>query len=411
MKKDNAIEINNLSKKYYRGAIREWSLRGGRGRIKEMLIPGNLFLKNKKEAFWALRNIDLTVQKGEILGIIGNNGSGKSTLLKILAGITPPTEGRIEINGRIAPMLELGAGFHGDLTGRDNVFLNGAIIGMNRKEIEKHYGEIMEFSGIATFAATPLKYYSSGMRIRLAFSIAAFLQPEILLVDEVLAVGDIAFQQKCIAKMEEKASEGVTILFVSHDLEAVKRLCKRCIYIENGEINSAGNTNKILQQYLSYQALDQINRTEIKRTTSKPLYISKIILEKGQREYFNYEEIPIQIQLKNSEIIYGQNQIWMDIKDSSQKTIIQTGYDISDSLKLNSSYFDLHMNIPAHTLLPGKYTIKTGIWEINGWKEIDIAEEMLEFEVKHTLKIKQSNDDIPVIDGNWSVSNANINDN
>lgn len=204
-----------------------------------------------KEEFWALRNIDLHVQRGEIIGIIGSNGAGKSTLLKILTGITPPTEGEIIMRGRVASLLEVGTGFHPELTGRENIFLNGAILGMPRNEIAKKFDEIVAFSGVEKFLDTPVRYYSSGMYVRLAFSVAAHMEPDILLVDEVLAVGDADFQKKCLGKMGEVVREtGRTILFVSHNMAAIEKLCSKCVLIEGGKVKMVGSTKDVIDFYL-----------------------------------------------------------------------------------------------------------------------------------------------------------------
>lgn len=201
--------------------------------------------------FWSLRNVSFDVAKGEVVGIIGRNGAGKSTLLKIITGITEPTEGRIEIYGRIASLLEVGTGFHQELTGRENIYLNGAILGMRRQEIDSKFDEIVAFSEVEQFIDTPVKFYSSGMRVRLGFSVAAHLEPEILLIDEVLAVGDAAFQKKCLGKLNNVAtSEGRTVLFVSHDMAAILSLCHRTIFLENGQKVSEGKTDQIVQQYM-----------------------------------------------------------------------------------------------------------------------------------------------------------------
>jgi lipopolysaccharide transport system ATP-binding protein len=202
------------------------------------------------EEFWALRDISFSVQPGEVVGIIGRNGAGKSTLLKILSRITEPTSGRIALRGRVASLLEVGTGFHPDLTGRENIFLNGAILGMQRKEITRKFDEIVAFAEVERFLDTPVKRYSSGMYVRLAFAVAAHLEPEILIVDEVLAVGDAQFQKKCLSKMQNvAANEGRTILFVSHNLAAVKQLTSRCIYLVRGELAAAGPTGQILDRY------------------------------------------------------------------------------------------------------------------------------------------------------------------
>jgi lipopolysaccharide transport system ATP-binding protein len=203
-----------------------------------------------KEEFWALKNVNFTINQGEIVGIIGHNGAGKSTLLKILSQITPPTEGEITLNGRVGSLLEVGTGFHPELTGRENIFLNGAILGMSRKEIAEKFDKIVEFSGVDKFLDTPVKYYSSGMYVRLAFSVAAHLEPDILIVDEVLAVGDTEFQKKCLGKMDEiTQKDGRTVLFVSHNLTAIKQLCKRCILLEKGQVIMDGPTADVVGKY------------------------------------------------------------------------------------------------------------------------------------------------------------------
>jgi lipopolysaccharide transport system ATP-binding protein len=206
--------------------------------------------KSVNEDFYALKDISFNVEQGECIGIIGKNGAGKSTLLKILSRITPPTTGSIISRGRIASLLEVGTGFHPELTGRENVVLNGSILGMSRKEIQSKFDEIVNFSGVEKFLDTPLKFYSSGMQLRLAFSVAAFLEPEIMVIDEVLAVGDAEFQKKCIGKMEDVNKHGRTIIFVSHDLNAVQNLCKSAILLKDGKISLSGESGMVINHYL-----------------------------------------------------------------------------------------------------------------------------------------------------------------
>ena len=203
------------------------------------------------ETIWALKDVSFEVPEGEVLGIIGRNGAGKSTLLKILSRITEPTEGRVKLGGRVSSLLEVGAGFHPELTGRENVFLNGAILGMTRQEIKRKFDEIVAFAEIEKFLDTPVKRYSSGMYMRLAFAVAAHLEPEILLIDEVLAVGDAAFQKKCLGKMEKVAKEGRTVLFVSHNMGAIESLCDRGILLESGEKALEGEVHNVVSKYLS----------------------------------------------------------------------------------------------------------------------------------------------------------------
>src|SRR5438105_4035108 len=207
--------------------------------------------RSTSEIFWALRDISFEVKRGEMLGIIGSNGAGKSTLLKILNRITEPTTGGVDIYGRVGALLEVGTGFHPELTGRENVFLNGAILGMSRAEIRRKFDEIVAFAEVERFLDTPVKRYSSGMYVRLAFAVAAHLDPEILLIDEVLAVGDAEFQKKCLAKMEDVATnEGRTVIFVSHNMDAVCHLCSRCILLRNGEIEKSGDATEVVADYL-----------------------------------------------------------------------------------------------------------------------------------------------------------------
>ncbi|MBV8093168.1 MAG: ABC transporter ATP-binding protein, partial [Acetobacteraceae bacterium] len=212
------------------------------------VVPGH-----QVEEFWALKDVSLEVERGEVLGIIGRNGAGKSTLLKILSRITEPTRGRVVLRGRVASLLEVGTGFHPELTGRENIHLNGAILGMARAEIRRRFDEIVAFAGVEKFIDTPVKRYSSGMYVRLAFAVAAHLQPEILVVDEVLAVGDAEFQQKCLGKMDEVSRrEGRTVLFVSHNLSIVEKLCQRCIWLDRGTIRQSDSVAAVIKGYLSF---------------------------------------------------------------------------------------------------------------------------------------------------------------
>lgn len=245
----NTIEVNNLSKQYLLGGVRTDSIRDW-----AVHLMGRSRRVSKKDELWALRSVSFDVQKGETLGIIGNNGAGKSTLLKILSRITKPTIGTARIRGRVASLLEVGTGFHNELTGRENIYLNGAILGMRRAEIRDRFDEIVDFSEIERFLDTPLKHYSSGMYMRLAFSVAAHLEPEILIVDEVLAVGDFNFQRKCLNKMRDAGQSGRTIFFVSHDMQAITRLCSRVIWLKDGTIAGDGPATALVSEYLHEQS-------------------------------------------------------------------------------------------------------------------------------------------------------------
>jgi homopolymeric O-antigen transport system ATP-binding protein len=263
MEKDIVIRAEGLGKKYIIGhqaenehytALRDVMARTVKGLARsaremihgQAIVPGDTL-----EDFWALKGINFEIRRGDVVGIIGRNGAGKSTLLKILSRITEPTEGRVEIRGRVASLLEVGTGFHPELTGRENIYLNGAILGMTRAEIRRKFDEIVEFAEVEKFLDTPVKRYSSGMYVRLAFAVAAHLEPEVLVVDEVLAVGDAEFQKKCLGKMGEVAGHGRTVLFVSHNMGAVERICQEGIFLENGRIKVRERISNCIEEYLN----------------------------------------------------------------------------------------------------------------------------------------------------------------
>ena len=255
---DLAVEAEGLSKLYKLGQRESYStLRDVLGRVTSM--PSRMLGRGRDAAtrekpqgsFWALRDVSFDVRHGDVLGVIGRNGAGKSTLLKVLTRITQPTEGRAEIHGRAGSLLEVGTGFHPELTGRENVYLNGSILGMKKHEIETKFDGIVEFSEIERFLDTPVKRYSSGMYVRLAFAVAAYMEPEILIVDEVLAVGDVAFQKKCLGKMGDAASSGTTVLLVSHNMAAIESLCSRAMLLEKGRLHHIGETAEVVEEYLS----------------------------------------------------------------------------------------------------------------------------------------------------------------
>jgi lipopolysaccharide transport system ATP-binding protein len=246
---DPLIEIRNLSKKYRLGVIGATTLRDETERLWNR-IRGRNEAPAAAVDFWALQDLSFTIQAGETVGFIGRNGAGKSTLLKILSRITEPTRGEAILRGRVASLLEVGTGFHPELTGRENIYLNGAILGMRRREITRKLDEIIDFSGVEQHIDTPVKRYSSGMYVRLAFAVAAHLEPEILIVDEVLAVGDTEFQKKCLGKMREVSGHGRTVLFVSHNLEAIRQLCPRSIHLRNGTLVKDGPSGEVIHDYI-----------------------------------------------------------------------------------------------------------------------------------------------------------------
>ena len=298
------IEVQHLSKFYHLGTVGATTLResferwwlGMRGKERQ----------SRSNTLWALKDISFSVDQGEIIGIIGRNGAGKSTLLKILSKITEPTSGRVTLRGRVASLLEVGTGFHPELTGRENIYLNGAILGMRKTEIEKKFNEIVAFAEVEKFIDTPVKHYSSGMYVRLAFAVAAHLEPEILLVDEVLAVGDAEFQKKCLGKMSEVAKSGRTVLFISHNMAALQKLCPRSLLLREGRLVTQGTTDTVIEEYLKESdGLSQCSLADRKdrRGTAEALFISYSLRDRLGRPVQSFrsgEDAEVVFQLKKA---------------------------------------------------------------------------------------------------------------
>lgn len=345
------LEVKNISKEFIIGGEQERYLT-----LRDILSnPIKKLMGAKTQRFSALCNVSFEVMPGESVGIVGKNGAGKSTLLKILSKITPPTSGTITCRGRIASLLEVGTGFHPELTGRENVYMNGSILGMRRHEINKHFDEIVEFSGVAKFLDTPLKRYSSGMQLRLAFAVAAHLEPEILVIDEVLAVGDAEFQKKCLGKMNEVSKGGRTVLFVSHDMGAINQLCQRCVLLRNGVVQNVDITSKILSQYL--RNYDSNPVFEIKDIdTSKAAQISKIYYTRNDSsissEFYHDEEINLNFELgiQDSNSDYS---LFVTILDQFKRRVCSAESDgIAPKMRLK---------IDSDFLVRGDYSIHTFI--------------------------------------------------
>lgn len=289
----SVVSVSSLSKRYRLG-LKEKQTETLVGQIANVIkFPWhnlkrlrelNRFGEEDESVFWALKDVSFEVKEGEVLGIIGKNGAGKSTLLKILSQITEPTSGKIEIHGRVASLLEVGTGFHPELSGRENIYMNGTILGMTRREIDSKLDEIIDFSGVEKFIDTPVKFYSSGMKVRLGFSVAAHLDPEILIIDEVLAVGDFEFQKKCLGKMEDVSkNQGRTILFVSHQMEAVRNLCSKCMLLKDGQVLVTGETNRTISKYLgSYQFTLRKESFDIPNSSIKWVAIDPKGIENGE---------------------------------------------------------------------------------------------------------------------------------
>tara|TARA_X000000950_G_C13900794_1_gene654813 strand:+ start:1372 stop:2586 length:1215 start_codon:yes stop_codon:yes gene_type:complete len=352
MTDDNIIKINNISKKYLKGKLKDDSLRG----TLHSVIKGN----SKGEEFWALKKVSFTAKKGEVIGIIGKNGAGKSTLLKILSQITKPSEGYIELSGRVASLLEVGTGFHPELTGRENIFLNGTILGMSRKEIKLKFNDIVNFSGVDKFLDTAVKHYSSGMYVRLAFAVAAYLEPEILIIDEVLAVGDADFQKKCLGKMKDVAESGRTVLFVSHNIAAVKSLCDRAIYLEKGEIIMDDDCENVIKRYLNNI---NVNNTESLENEFIKIHSSEIN-ENSEKSMKLDEKLKIKFSFsikrkpKNSEKII----VVISVKDYLENIVYLTNNLLEEFVIPNDrNYFNLFINFENLYIKPNNYLINLQI--------------------------------------------------
>jgi len=363
---DIALEFNDVWKKFKRGEKYN-SLRDLIPAMTKRLFSGNHGGELQESEFWAVKDVSFQVKRGEALGIIGPNGAGKSTILKLLSGILRPNKGGIKVNGRLSALIEVGAGFHPDLTGRENVYLNGAILGMKKSEIDKKFDEIVDFSGITDFIDTPVKRYSSGMYARLGFSVAAHMDPDVLLIDEVLSVGDFAFQRKCIDKMQSFTKSGTTIIFVSHNLEAVRRLCPSTLFLNTGEVSFIGSSAEAIEYYLKclhepfmatfQNAKSLSNKGDVVKIEKVKLYDDHNI-EKTEFKTGDYIRLEIEYFAKEKIFkpafavgLFSNGQLLSDINNRFQ------GYDveyISGSGKLN-------LIIPNLLLLPGFYEARAHI--------------------------------------------------
>jgi lipopolysaccharide transport system ATP-binding protein len=365
LKKDIILKGENISKQYRLGQVGTGTLSHDinrwwhqiRGKDDPYLKIGDIndrSTKGTSDYVWALQDINFEVERGEVLGIIGKNGAGKSTLLKILSKVTAPTTGSIKSRGRIASLLEVGTGFNGEMTGRENIFLNGAILGMTKKEIASKLDEIIEFSGCERYIDTPVKRYSSGMTVRLAFAVAAFLEPEILVIDEVLAVGDAEFQKKAIGKMQDiSKGEGRTVLFVSHNMAAVKSLCTRGIVMENGKVVFEGSTEESLG---FYQSTGIANSDFYVERSNKDIYIKGAKIY-GNSNNFNSEQV-IQFLFEiGTNIFFNKNKfLLISIVDSLEQVLF------SCEVELNLNKREYHLSIPKGTLVKGSYKLKCIIY-------------------------------------------------
>jgi lipopolysaccharide transport system ATP-binding protein len=358
------ITVENLSKRY---KLSHLASRPRYRALRDVIAEGaaNLFRFRRKrghddaprsEDFWALKGINVEINRGEVVGIVGRNGAGKSTLLKVLSRITEPTAGRIRLRGRVASLLEVGTGFHPELTGRENIYLNGAILGMSRVEIKAKFDEIVAFAGVEKFLDTPVKHYSSGMYVRLAFAVAAHLEPEILVVDEVLAVGDAEFQKKCLGKMEEVAKgHGRTILFVSHNMSAVRSLCSRAILLSEGKLVANDSVDKVIDSYLAFGAQTELAWDRpVTCLQSSPVYYQKIVASLGGQQ--PRLELIIDAEIVCEKDNVPQTFVSVDLCDALGAPLIQAIPQGQPFLSLSRGVncIQLVVNLPG--LTPGRYS-------------------------------------------------------
>jgi len=397
-----AIEFENVGKQYRLGLVSTGTISHDLNRWWTMNIlhkedpylkigeTNDRAHKGQSDYVWALKDINFSVEQGDVVGIIGKNGAGKSTLLKLLSRVTAPTTGLIKARGRIASLLEVGTGFHPEMTGRENIYLNGAIMGMTKQEISRKLDEIVDFSGCERYIDTPVKRYSSGMTVRLGFAIAAHLEPEILVVDEVLAVGDAEFQKKAIGKMQDVSrGEGRTVLFVSHNMNAIKSLCKSGILIDKGEVAYSGNAIDTVHEYLSSK-VSSYTDYKVPDINSRRFYVSKDLEILSARllspvEMAQDEAIEVVLEVKRNNPSIKKFTIEMMIEDVDEKNV---GSYISPLYEVPiKEVFKIQLSIPEHNLARGKYSLNFNIGLKDdseyGFIDYDVVYDMLMFEVKY----------------------------
>jgi lipopolysaccharide transport system ATP-binding protein len=397
---NTVISVENVSKQYHLGTIGTGTFRNdlklwwakARNKPNPLALVDEADHGNRDgEILWALKDVSFKVEQGEALGIIGRNGAGKSTLLKILSRVTTPTSGEVKVKGRIASLLEVGTGFHPELTGRENIFLNGAIMGMSRAEVARKFDEIVDFSGVEKFIDTPVKRYSSGMYVRLAFAVAAHLEPEILIVDEVLAVGDAEFQKKCLGKMGDVAHEGRTVLFVSHNMSAIKNLCKNGILLEKGNIILTSTINKIINQYAETFSFESLIRPP-EQNVGKAIFINNIkILSINNKETktINFHE-PFKIELDIISTKECTAIIGLGILDRYEQmlTTIHTlelyeeeSFKTKQLMSFSKGKNKLILTIGDNILRPGRYFINCSIFSRQLHTTFDYFDHSIAFEI------------------------------
>lgn len=394
---DVAIRVENLSKRYRIGVQEEKqdTLVGTMlaflkrpGRNLQRLRRLTRFSDNgadEKDIVWALRDVSFEVKQGEVIGVIGRNGAGKSTLLKILSRITYPTTGRVELHGRVSSLLEVGTGFHPELTGRENVYLNGTILGMRKKEIDKKFDEIVAFSNVETFIDTPVKHYSSGMRVRLAFSVAAHLEPEILLVDEVLAVGDAEFQKKCLGKMEDVSNQGRTILFVSHSMSVILNLCQNSIWVEKGVLKSSGATSEIVHRYLAEGTVREtvtLDRHKGRPDSAIPLMRQLRLMSNGRitATFVTGQPFQFEVQYSLGQIKISNLSLGFIITDGAGNNVTSANMNQYNSMVQSPEQIGtFYASVDSLPLTPGTYSLSLFLGD--GGQDLDVIKNATYFDV------------------------------
>lgn len=397
-----AIKIENLSKAYRLGVIgsgtlhedlQRWWAGLRRRENPNLKIDAADYGNRDGETVWALREIDLKVQQGEILGIIGKNGAGKSTLLKILSRVTGPTTGTVSYNGRIGALLEVGTGFHPELTGRENIFLNGAILGMTKAEIKGKLEEIIDFSGCERYIDTPVKRYSSGMKVRLAFAVAAHLEPEILIIDEVLAVGDAEFQKKCLGKMRDVAGHGRTVLFVSHNMASMKQLCQRGVLLQAGRIVQDGAIESVVHGYLSssQQNIKDFYFSDGQHRIKSALQIISLhlVIPETRTVYLLGEPISFELSIHCERPVQGAR---IGIGLVSEGLRVGTLHSEPMDFAASESPHMLRCTIPGNLLLPGNFIIVLGAHLAKNGQGLDYINAEIPFEISKVTNSVESLD-------------------
>ena len=375
--------------------LKRWWAMSVRGKEDPFLKVGQTndrATKGTSDFVYALRDIDFKVEQGDVVGIIGKNGAGKSTLLKLLSRITAPTTGTIKARGRIASLLEVGTGFHPELTGRENIYMNGSIMGMRKHEIDRKLDEIVDFAGVERYLDTPAKRYSSGMTVRLGFAVAAFLEPEILVVDEVLAVGDAEFQKKAIGKMNEVASgQGRTVLFVSHNMNSVRQLCRSGVVLKNGMIDHIGTADECVDYYLETNISDLVKESKIdnryRRDTNRTMNLEYINIRmlNDPTNMATEEPLHLQMTIRRNNPKIREAQFGIFINNSSDVPVASC-YTDPIALPENGDTFDIDVVIPNHHLAKGLYKINMNISKFDYTafaRDHDLVFNVLSFEVKH----------------------------